>query len=148
MVLWAGWGFRGISRSRAKKAGVPLMLIGVKRVFSWVQSNGFFSTNAGFGELLLLLPQNLMTMKNRKSFIVWLLALFLLLSSCASQRSSRAMRKAERQMERAEKRSEKELKQAKSAHYKHQAKKTKKMIKQDKRRAERMRRHQRTNPYY
>ena len=86
-------------------------------------------------------------MKNRKNFIIWLLAIVLLFSSCATGKS-RAMRKAERQMEQAEKQSKKEFKQAKSAHYKHQAKKTKRMIKRDKRRAERMRRHQRSNPYF
>ena len=105
-------------------------------------------TNAAFREILLLLPQNITTMKNKKSFIIWLLAIFLLFTSCATQNKSRAMRKAERQMEKAEKRSEKQFKKAKSAHYKHQAKKTKKMIKQDKRHSERMRRRRKTNPYF
>ena len=58
------------------------------------------------------------------------------------------MRKAERQMEKAEKRSAKQYKKAKSAHYNHQAPKTKQMIKKDKRHSERMRRRQRSNPYF
>ena len=113
-----------------------------------MQSNGFFPKNDEFGEILLLLPQNFATMKNRKGFIICLLTIFLLVSSCATQNKSRAMRKAERQMERAEKRSKKQLKQAKAAHYKRQAKKTKKMIKQDKRHSEQMRRRRKTNPYF
>ena len=52
------------------------------------------------------------------------------------------------EMERMEKRSKKQYEQAKSAHYKHQAKKTKQMIKKDKRHAERMRRRQRSNPFF
>ena len=96
---------------------------------------------------IVTFASNIATMKNRKCFIIWLLAFVLLLSSCASGKS-RALRKAERQMEKMEKQSKKEFDQAKSAHYKHQAKKTKRMIKQDKRRAERMRRRQRSNPYF
>ena len=58
------------------------------------------------------------------------------------------MRKAERQMERMEKQSKKQYKKAKEAHYKHQAPKTKRMIQKDKRHAERMRRRQRSNPFF
>lgn len=86
-------------------------------------------------------------MKKRNYFIICLLAMFLVLSSCSSSRSA-AIRKAERQMEKAERQSEQDYRQAKSAHYNHQAKKTKRMIRKDKRRAERMRRRQRSNPYY
>jgi len=87
-------------------------------------------------------------MKRKTTLVVLVLSLFLLLTSCAANRPSRAMRKAERQMEQQEKQSKKQYEQAKTAHYKHQAKKTKKMIRQDQRRAEKMRRHQRSNPYY
>lgn len=87
-------------------------------------------------------------MRKKTTLVIVMLSLALLLGSCASNRPTRAMRKAERQMEQMEKRSKKQFKQAKSAHYKHQAKKTKKMIQKDKRHAEKMRRRQRTNPFF
>ncbi len=86
-------------------------------------------------------------MRNKNRIVICLLCLFLVLTSCASQKS-RAMRKAERQMEKVEKQSKKNYEKAKSAHYKRQAKKTKRMIKRDKRHAERMRRRQRSNPFF
>ena len=86
-------------------------------------------------------------MKRRISIIACLLALVLLLGSCASSRS-RAIRKAERQLEQQEKQSKKQYDKAKTTHYKRQAKKTKRMIQKDKRRAERMRRRKRSNPYF
>lgn len=87
-------------------------------------------------------------MKKRNYVICILLSLMLLLCSCASQKQSRAMRKAERQMEKMEKQSAKQYKKAKSAHYNHQAPKTKQMIKKDRRHSERMRRRQRSNPFF
>ncbi len=93
-------------------------------------------------------PPKSEAMKRKPHVVCILLSLILLLGSCASNRSSRAIRKAERQMEKMEKQSEKNYKKAKDAHYKHQAKKTKKMIKKDKRHAERMRRRQRSNPFF
>ena len=99
-------------------------------------------------EKILFLHTKGGNMKRKTIYVVLVLSLFLLLASCASNRPSRAMRKAERQMEQQEKRSKKQYEKAKSAHFKHQAKKTKRMIKQDQRRAEKMRRHQRSNPYY
>jgi hypothetical protein len=51
-------------------------------------------------------------------------------------------------MERQEKNAAKQYDKAKSAHYKHQAKKTQRMIKKDKRHAERMRRRQKSNPFF
>jgi len=51
-------------------------------------------------------------------------------------------------MEKMEKQSAKNYDRAKTTHYKRQAKKTKRMIKKDKRHAERMRRRQRTNPFF
>ena len=86
-------------------------------------------------------------MKKRINVIAYLLALVLLFGSCASSKS-RAIRKAERQMERQEKNAAKQYKKAKTAHYKHQAKKTKKINKKDKCHAERMRRRQRSNPFF
>lgn len=97
---------------------------------------------------ILHLPSNFTVMKKCIKLISFLLVIVMLFSSCASSQSSRAMRKAERQMEKMEKQSKKNFKQAKSAHYKHQAKKTKRMIKKDKRHAERMRRRQRSNPFF
>ena len=93
-------------------------------------------------------PQKPFVMKRKNAWICLMLCMILLFGSCASSRSSRAIRKAERQMEKQEKRSKKQYKKAKAAHYKHQAKKTKKMIKKDKRHAERMRRRQKTNPFF
>ena len=88
-------------------------------------------------------------MKKRISIIACLLALVLLLGSCASSRSrARAIRKAERQLEQQERQADKQYKKAKTTHYKRQAKKTKRMIKKDKRHAERMRRRKRSNPFF
>lgn len=86
-------------------------------------------------------------MRKRISIIACLLALVLLFGSCASSRS-KAIRKAERQMERQEKEAAGKYDKAKTAHYKRQAKKTKRMIRKDKRHAERMRRRQRSNPFF
>ena len=86
-------------------------------------------------------------MKKRINVIAFLLLFAVLLSSCASSRS-RAIRKAERQMEQQEKNVAKQYKRAKTAHYKHQAKKTQLMIKRDKRHAEKMRRRQKSNPFF
>ena len=58
------------------------------------------------------------------------------------------MRKAERQLEQQERRSKKQYDKAKTTHYKRQAKKTKRMMQKDKRHAERMRRRQRSNPFF
>ena len=91
--------------------------------------------------------ENKQDMRRKNTIIVLLLSLFLVLTSCASNKS-RAMRNAERQLEKQEKESKKQYDKAKSAHYKHQAKKTKKMMKQDKRHAEKMRRKQRSNPFF
>lgn len=91
--------------------------------------------------------ENKLDMKRKNAIIVLLLSLFLVLGSCASNKS-RAMRNAERQLEQQEKESQRQYDKAKSAHYKHQAKKTKKMMRQDKRRAEKMRRKQRSNPFF
>lgn len=96
---------------------------------------------------ILHLPSKLYVMKRKAIFIVTLFLSVLLLGGCASS-TSRAMRKAERQMERQERQAAKQYSKAKSSHYDRQAKKTKRMIRQDKRRAERMRRRQRSNPYY
>lgn len=86
-------------------------------------------------------------MKKRIRIIAYLLALLLLFGSCASSKT-RAMRKAERQLEQQERQSKKQYDKAKSTHYNRQAKKTKRMIQKDKRRAERMRRKQRSNPFF
>ena len=108
----------------------------------------FFLKSYPFARKMLYLPTNWKAMKNRISVISCLLALVLLFGSCASSRSSRAMRKAERQMEKMEKESAKKYDRAKTAHYKRQARKTKRMIQRDKRHAERMRRRQRSNPFF
>ena len=86
-------------------------------------------------------------MKKRISIVACLLAFLLLFGSCASSRS-RAMRKAERQLEQQEKQSKKQYEKAKTTHYDRQAKKTKRMMRKDQRRAERMRRRQRSNPFF
>ena len=91
--------------------------------------------------------ENKPDMQRKNTIIVFLLSLFLVFASCASNKT-RAMRNAERQLEKQEKESKKQYEKAKSAHYKHQARKTKKMMKQDQRRAEKMRRKQRSNPFY
>jgi ABC-type nickel/cobalt efflux system permease component RcnA len=96
---------------------------------------------------ILFLPSNFEAMKKLMKLISVLLVGILLFISCASSRS-RAMRKAERQMEQMERKSKKQYERAKTTHYKRQAKKTKKMIQKDKRHAERMRRRQKTNPFF
>ena len=140
-------GFSGYFSQPCSKGRAAININRCKRWFFMAAKKRNFSINAVFGEKLLHLPTNNLTMRKRNRFIIWMLTLFLLFSSCASQQS-RAMRKAERRMEKMEKQSKKQLEQAKSAHYKHQAKKTKRMIKKDKRRAERMRRRQRSNPFF
>lgn len=107
----------------------------------------FFSKSYPFARKILYLPSKLYTMKKHLTLISCFLALLLLFGSCASSKS-RAIRKAERQMEKMEKQSAKNYDRAKTTHYKRQAKKTKRMIKKDKRHAERMRRRQRTNPFF
>ena len=132
---------------RAGMEGLLLILIGVVCWLSWRQRNAFFRKFVSFRRKILFLPAKYDSMKKGKLVLLSMLALLLLFGSCASSGSS-AMRKAERQMERMEKRSAKEFDKAKASHYKHQSKKTKRMMNQDRRRAERMRRHQRSNPYF
>ncbi len=108
----------------------------------------FFSQNStAMKEKILHLQPKLSVMKKRISIIACLLAFLLLFGSCASSKS-RAMRKAERQLEQQERRAKKQYDKAKTTHYKRQAKKTKRMIQKDKRHAERMRRRQRSNPFF
>lgn len=77
----------------------------------------------------------------RRRTIITLVAILLLLASCASNRSSRAIRKAERMMAKQEAQAQKDYEKALTEHYKHQAPKTKKMIREDRRRARRLNRH-------
>lgn len=107
----------------------------------------FFGKSYPFAGKILFLPSKSNAMKRLMKWMSGLLVVALLCGSCASSKS-RAMRKAERQMEQMEKKSKKQYKKAKDAHYKRQANKTKKMIQKDKRHAERMRRRQRSNPFF
>ena len=117
--------------------------------FMTAKKRFFLQKSINFEKNYYICPKfiNYFTMKNKFNFIIGLLVIALLFCSCAPN-ANRAMRKAEHRMERQEKQAKKQYSKAKSSHYKRQAKKTKRMMKKDKQRAERLRRRQRSNPYF